>query len=191
MAGLKRLCEGRLIGRGEMPVLTQKLTATYLTNCGIDADFGDLGKRDLARMVDKRVLRPRSDEYDLLVVLMCAQLFRLDPETNYSRPSLYPRALLVQAVRSGNTNWLAVLSFLCEQWFSLDTLLRDAAYQRMRATVPSRGELVPAPPGAGIDSEYIGRAGRGLRIRSTIALAYTLSTLGDSYDEDRANLAFA
>jgi hypothetical protein len=191
MAGLKRLCEGRLIGRGEMPVLTQKLTAAYLTGCGIDADFGDLGRRDLARMVDKRVLRPRSDEYDLLVVIMCAQLFRLEPHAPRSRPALYPRALLVQAIRSNNWNWLPVLSFLCADTFSLNDPLHDAAVRIIRLALPAPGELLPAPPGAGIDSEYIGRAGRGLRIRSTIALAYSLCTLGDSYAQDRASLAFA
>src|SRR5690242_13657493 len=61
LATMKRLCEGRLIGRSEMPVLSQHLVAAYLTRCGVEADFGDLGDRDLATMIDKRVLRGRSD----------------------------------------------------------------------------------------------------------------------------------
>ena len=191
MAGLKRLCEGRLIGRGEMPVLTQTLTAAYLTRCGIDADFGDLGRRDLARMIDKRVLRPRSDEYDVLAVILYTQLVHLDPQSVHGRPALYPQALLVDAIRSANVNWLPVLTFLGTRSFAVDDRLQRAAFQSILQSLPARGELLPAPPGAGIDSEYIGRAGRGLRIRSTIALAYSLCALGDSHAEDRAPVAFA
>jgi hypothetical protein len=65
MAGLKRLCQSGLIGRGEVPVVTQTLTTAYLTRCGIDADFGDPGRRNLAIMIDKRILRGRSDEHDV------------------------------------------------------------------------------------------------------------------------------
>ena len=189
MSVMKSLCEGRLIGRSEMPVLTQRLTAAYLTRCGIDADFGDLGQRDLARMIDKRVLRARSDEYDVLVVIMCAQLLHLEPDSFHSRPASYPQALLVQAIRSANINWLPVLAFVCEHWFSLQDGLRRAALECLLQNLPAPGELLPAPQGAVIDSEYIGRAGRGLRIRSTIALAFSLCTLGDSYVKDRAALA--
>ncbi len=190
MSVIKRLCEGRLIGRSEMPVLTQRLIAAYLTRCGIDADFGDLGERDLARMIDKRVLRGRSDEYDILVVIMCAQLLHLEPQLARTRPSLYPQALLVQAIRSSNVNWLPVLAFLCANWFALEEGLRSAALACMLQNLPARGELLPAPQAAVIDSEYIGRAGRGLRIRSTLALAFSLCTPGDSYVEERAALAF-
>jgi hypothetical protein len=189
MAVMKRLCEGRLIGRSEMPVLTQRLTAAYLTRCGIDADFGDLGRRDLAGMIDRRVLRARSDEYDLLNVIMCAQLLHLEPHAPHSRPSLFPHALLVQAIRSGNANWAPVLAYLCANWFSLKDGLRSASLRCLLENLPARGELLPAPRGAVIDSEYIGRAGRGLRIRSTLALAFSLCTPGDSYAENRASLA--
>ena len=85
MAVMKRLCEGGLIGRSEVPVLTQRLIAAYLTRCGIETDFGDLGRRDLMKMIDKRVLRVRSDEYDLLVVLMCAQLLRMEEQVQRPR----------------------------------------------------------------------------------------------------------
>ena len=188
MAVMKRLCEGGLIGRSEVPVLTQRLIAAYLTRCGIETDFGDLGRRDLMKMIDKRVLRVRSDEYDLLVVLMCAQLLRMEEQVQ--RPAIYPQVLLVQAIRSGNANWLPVLAFVCAQSFSLDEDIRKAALESILERMPARGELLPAPRGVGIDSEYIGRAERGLRIRSTAALILSLCTLGDLHDEDRACIAF-
>ena len=191
MTVMKRLSEGRLIGRSEMPVLTQRLTAAYLSRCGSNADFGDLGQRDLARMIDKRVLRGRSDEYDLLVVIMCAQLLHLEPHSFHTRPSLYPQTMLMQAIRSVNVNWLPVLAFVCDHWFSLENGLRDAAAECILQNLPAAGELLPAPQGAVIDSEYIGRAARGLRIRSTIALAFSLCTLGDSYARHHAGLAIA
>jgi hypothetical protein len=99
--------------------------------------------------------------------------------------------LLVDAIRSANVNWLPVLTFLGTRSFAVDDRLQRAAFQSILQALPAPGELLPAPPGAGIDSEYIGRAGRGLRIRSTIALAYSLCALGDSHAEDRAPVAFA
>lgn len=176
MTPLKRLCEARLIGRGEMPILLQKLTAAYLTRCGIDADFGDLGQRDPARMIDKRVLRARSDEFDILAIILCAQLAHLDPRSALSGPTLFPRTLLVQAIRSGNLNWVPVLTFLCMHLSALDDGLRAAAFAHLRQSLPAPGKLLPAPTVAGIDSDYIGRAQRGLRLRSTVALAFCLRT---------------
>jgi hypothetical protein len=179
MAGIKRLCEGRLIGRSEMPMLTQQLVGAYLSRCGVQTDFGEPGRRDLATMIDKRLLRARSDEYDLLVVLMCAQLLRLGACPPQAKPTLYPEALLTHVVRSKNENWLPVLAFLCAQFFSLSDGLRREAVTQMRASLPSPGKLLAAPQSAGIDSEYIGRAGRGLRIRSTVGLVLSLCTIGD------------
>jgi hypothetical protein len=191
MVVMKRLCEGRIIGRSEMPVLTQQLVAAYLTRCGIATSFGDLGERDFTQMIDKRALRARSDEYDLLVLLMCAQLIRLGACPPEFRPALYPRLLLVQSMRSRNANWLPVLSFLCSRYFPVDDGLRRAALNRILLTLPAPGELLPAPQGAGIDSEFIGRAGRGLRIRSTLALIFALCAPGETNVHDRASFAVA
>jgi hypothetical protein len=188
MAVLKGLCEGGLLGRNEMPVLTQKLIAACLRRCGIRVDLGSLGERNLAKMIDKRVLRPRSDEYDLLVFIMCAQLLHLEPEAAHQRPSLYPQVLLVEAVRSGDMNWLPVLAFLCARWFGLPEYLRCAVRSTILNHLPGR-ELLPAPQSASAECQHIERAGRGLRIRSTVALVSSLHILGDSYADERACLA--
>lgn len=181
---IQRLCEGRLIARSEVPVLTQRLIAAYLTHCGIETDFGDFGHRDLVKMVDKRALRARSDEYDMLVVLMYAQLLQLMGASALERPSLYPRLLLAQAVRSANENWLPVLVFLCSRWFPVEDGLRSAARNRITQILPAPGELLPAPRATDVDQEYISRTGRGLRIRSTVALIFALCTSGGSHAED-------
>lgn len=189
MATMRRLCEGRLFGRSEMPVLNQQLMAAYLSRCGVDRDFGEVGRRDLVQMIDKRVLRARSDEYDVQVLLMCAQLMKLGCYTTANRPDTYPRVLLVQAIRSGNANWIPILTFLCAQWFRLDDGLHTAALESILQQLPARGELLPAPASTGLDNEHITRARRGLRIRSTIAIALSLYTLGDSHAENRACVA--
>lgn len=181
MMVLKRLGEGRMIGRSEIPVLTQILLAAYLNRCGIDSGFGDAGRRDLSMLLDKRVLRARSDEYDITVSLRCAQLLHLDPSSIARRPWLYPQVLLTQAMRSSNLNWTPVLAFLCGRWFSLDDLLRAAAVDALIRNLPAKGTLLPAPEAAGADNKYVLGASRGLRIRSTIALAYSFHTLGDFY----------
>jgi hypothetical protein len=189
MAVLKGLCEGGLLGRNEMPVLTQRLIAACLWRCGIRAELGSLGERDLAKMIDKRVLRARSDEYDLLVFIMCAQLLHLEPAAAHQRPSLYPQVLLVETIRSGDMNWLPVLAFLCARWFGLPAYLRCAVRSAVLNHLPEYGELLPAPQSGSAESRHIERAGRGLRIRSTVALVSSLHILGDSYADERACLA--
>ncbi len=181
MLVLKRLCAGRLIGRSEIPVLSQRLLAAYLSRCGVETDFGESGERDLAAMVDKRLLRPRTDEHDLAISLTCAQLLRLEPGAPAARPSLFPQVLLAQAVRSENMNWTPVLAFLCGRWFSLDERLQTAAAECMISRLPSYGELLPPPKGSDCDSEYSGQTGHALRIRSTLALAHCLCTPGASH----------
>jgi hypothetical protein len=186
MAVMQRLCEGRLIGRSEMPVLSQKLIGAYFSRSGIDCDFGTLGRRNLQRMVDKRILRGRPDEYDILVLLMCAQLLHLEYSAGHEAPSLYPHVLLLEAIRCANMNWLAVLTFLCARWFGLPVPLRNAVWCGVSEHLPAEAELLPLPTCSRSDSAYIERAGRGLRIRSTVALLSSLYTLGDSYADARA-----
>jgi hypothetical protein len=186
MAVMRRLCEGRLVGRSEMPILSQNLVAAYFSQCDIAADFGALGERNMAAMIDKRVLRARSDEYDILVLLMCAQLHHLGagPET----PALYPHVLLVQAIRSADPNRLAVLAFLCARWFGLPEYLQTAVSAMVRENQTRTG-LLPLPNGSGSDSDYIERTARGLRIRGTVALLSSLHALGDSHANRRTCLA--
>lgn len=186
MGIMKRLCDGGLVGRSETPVLNQQLIAAYFSRCGVGNVFGDAGSRDLGRVVDKRVLRARSDEYDVQVLLMCAQLLQLGYKDVRNKPYIYPRTLLVHAIRTQNANWVPVLTFLCAHWFRLEENLRNAALKSMLQHMPSRGELLPAPQTTSVDGEHIARSCRGLRIRSTVALLTSLCTLGVTYVEDRA-----
>lgn len=184
------LSKGRLIARNEIPVLRQHLITAYFSRCGLQADFGQLGRRNLAQLVDRRALRARSDEFDLLVLLMCAQLLQLEHNPEYQGPRTYPQVLLGQAMRAGNTNWLPVLTFLCGRFFGLPEPLRRAAFNILQESIPPEGQLLPAPPANQIDSEYIERTERGLRLRSTIALALSLASLGELYGDKQVGAAF-
>lgn len=179
MLTVKRLFEARLIGRSELPVVTQQVTGAYLSLCGVHADFTQQGQRDLVLMIDKRVLRTRSDEYDIAVLIMCAQLLQFGANPSQSRPLLFPQILLTQAIRSVNLNWLSVLAFLCAKVFGLPYWLRAAAVECILDHLPPKGDLLPWPKSNACDSKYIQRASRGLRLRSTIALALYFNDLGD------------
>jgi len=187
---IRNLSEGRLVARSEIPVLRQHLIAAYFSGCGIHTEFGQLGRRNLTQIIDRRVLRARSDEFDLLVLLMCAQLLQLDRSRGYQGPRTYPQAQLVQAMRSGNTNWLPVLALLCSRFFGFPGHLCGAAFKSMEESIPAPGELLPAPPGNQIDSEYIERTERGLRLRSTIALALSLALPGEAYGVEQVRPAY-
>ena len=187
-AVLNRLCAGRLVGRSESPVLTQRLIGAYFKRSGLRADFGEAGERDFARMIDKRVLRPRSDEYDLLVLLMFAQLVHLG-ECSGPGPALCPQVLLIQSMRSQNLNWVPVLAFLSQKFFRADERLAGAAQQFLLSHLPRGGALLPAPAASGVDADFVSRGGAGIRIRSTAALICLLSTTGDIHADDRATVA--
>src|SRR5207249_3213084 len=139
------------------------------------------GRRNLSKMLDKRILRARSDEHDILTLLMCAQLLHLQPTAGHERPSLYPHVLLLEAMRSANANWFAVLAFLCARFFGIPAPLGNAVRMVLSQHLPSAGQLLPLPAGSGLDSSYVERARRGLQLRSTVALLLSFQLLGDSY----------
>jgi hypothetical protein len=168
---IERMFDDRLIGQSEMPVLMQQVISTYLTFCGIQADLQEPREWDLATSIDKRVLRARSDEYDLLVLIMAAQLLQLNHGCRQQKHKLFPQVLLVQAMRSCHLNWIPILALLCAVVFDQPPLrLEVSAVECLLVSLPS-SELLPPPKGIGCDSAHIKRASRGLRLRSTIALA--------------------
>lgn len=188
---IRDLYNGRMITRSEMPLLRQRLIIAYLAQCGLQTYSGQPESRDLERSINRRGLRARYDEFDLQVLLMCAQLLQLKGSEVQEVPRTYPQVLLVQAMRSENRNWAPVLTLLCSRFFEARESLLHAALQSMQDLIPSPGQLLPPPPTSHLDSEYISRTERGLRLRSTIALALTLDSLGELYDASQLSAAFA
>jgi hypothetical protein len=174
------LTDGRLVGRNEMPVVRQLLTDCYFSHGRVQASYGYLGGRSLAQFIDTRGVRARlSDEFDLLELIMCAQLMQIDRIFAQQMPRSYPQAQLVQAIRDRNENWLPVLTFLCWRYFGLPRQLLAAVFSSLREFVPSEGQLLPPPLAGQTDTERIERSERGLRLRSTIALTLLLTSLGE------------
>jgi hypothetical protein len=175
---IKRLSEGRLLGRSDLPLLSREVTAAYLSRCQVSATFGVSGKRDLATFIDKRVLRACSDEYDIMTLIMCAQLLQLGCASYESRVRLFPRTLLIESVRSDNINWLSVLTFLCVRMFGLPPWLRSAVIERAITHLPEGVGLLQWPQ-SDKESDIFQRTAHGLRLRSTIALMLCLNDLGE------------
>lgn len=164
-----QLLTSGLVGRSELPVLTMQIVATYVGACGIDFDLDALGSRDLRLVVDKRVLRARSDEYDILTLMMVAQLASLSDRFSHSLPQIFPQALLVQAIRSGHLNWIPILTLLCTTVYGIPPWLRRGATDAMRRSLEQATELLPAPEPGSWENDYVTRAEHGLRVRSSIA----------------------
>ena len=175
IATIRGLCEGGLIGRNEIPFLRQMLIHAYLSRSGVSLEAPRFPRAGLANVMDKRVLRARPfDEFDLHALLMCAQLAQLRYGGVQSLPRTQPLILLIEAMRSGNSNWLPVLMFLCSHFFGLPEALRSSSVTMLRTYEPADGELLPSPPLGQTDSKHIERTERGLRLRSTIAFALCL-----------------
>lgn len=169
---LRALADGRLIVRSEIPVMRQLLIHAYLTRSGVPVDMSSAYRSNLAKVIDKRVLRARPfDEFDLATLVMCAQLVQLQAYGAQLMPRIQPLSMLIEAVREGNRNWTPVLAFLCRRFFGLPEVLRSGVDGALRRYAPAEGELLPPPPAAQTDSTHVERSERGLRLRSTIALA--------------------
>jgi hypothetical protein len=191
MEVIRDLYNGGMIARSEMPMLRQRLITAYFAQCGLLTRSIQPENGDLARSIERRVLRARSDEFDLQVLLMCAQLLQLNSDEVQDLPRTYPQVLLVQAMRSENRNWVPVLTLMCSRFFGVGDALNRAALQSMRDFIPSPGQLLPTPPPSHLDSEYISRTERGLRLRSTIALGLTIDSIGALYDSPHLRAAVA
>ncbi|HYK00235.1 MAG TPA: hypothetical protein VE974_00670 [Thermoanaerobaculia bacterium] len=172
METIRTLAEGRLIVRSEIPVMRQLLINAYLSRSGVPVDVTASYRTNFAKVIDKRVLRARPyDEFDLHTLVMCAQLIQLQSHGGQLMPRVQPLAMLIETVRERNRNWAPVLAFLCTQFFGLPEMLRSGVAGALREIAPADGELLPPPPTGQTDSEHVERSERGLRLRSTIALA--------------------
>lgn len=169
---IRALADGRFIVRSEIPVMRQLLIHAYLSRSGVPVDVTSSYRTNLAKVIDKRVLRARPfDEFDLHTLVMCAQLVELQSYGAQPMPRIQPLSMLIETVRERNRNWAPVLAFLCTRFFGLPEMLRSGVVGALREFAPPEGDLLPPPPTGQTDSEHVERSERGLRLRSTIALA--------------------
>ncbi|MFV2072660.1 MAG: hypothetical protein ACC742_08410 [Thermoanaerobaculales bacterium] len=164
-----RLLAGGMAGRSELPVLTMQVVATLMMACGIELDAEAFGRRDLRKVIDKRVLRARSDEFDILTLTMVGQLCSAAEQNRDRLPRLFPQALLVQAIRLGHVNWIAILALLCGTVFGMPGWLRYGAIGALGSHLEEANGLLPPPKQGFVENDHIKRVENGLRIRSSIA----------------------
>ncbi|MFP2905399.1 hypothetical protein ACLESD_10145 [Pyxidicoccus sp. 3LFB2] len=165
----ERLLAGGLAGRNELPVISLQLIATCLSTIGIGLGTQNMVTRDLRTVLDRRVLRARSDEYDILTLTMVAQIFKLGGHGAEQLPRLFPRTVLVQAIRMNHLNWVAVLTLLCTAVYGMPEWLREGATELLASHLEQARGLLPPPEGRFAENEHVQRAERGLRVRSSIA----------------------
>lgn len=161
------LLNGGIVTRSELPVLTQYTVAYHFANIAAHQNIDALARRNISNMIDKRVLRARSDEYDVLVLIMLTQI-RKSINPLLGNLGLLNQVLLVQALRSEDLNRVAILLYLGCKMEILPESLKSSASAFLEQHNPSN-DLHPLPTTGDIDHEYTSRASRGLRIRSTIA----------------------
>jgi hypothetical protein len=169
VAHINSFWAGGMAGRSEQPVLTSETTAALLAACGIELDPEPLVTRDLRLVIDKRVLRARSDEHDIQTLTMAAQLCRVGDRHRDRLPRIFPQALLVQAIQLGHVNWIAIGALLCATTFGMPAWLRSGADEALASHLEQATGLLPPPAEDFVENDHVKRAERGLRIRSSIA----------------------
>jgi hypothetical protein len=166
---MKRLVASGLAGRGELPVIGLQLIAAYLAAAGIELGGSDTATRDLRLVIDRRVLRPRSDEHDILTLSQVAQLFMLGALTPEHLPRIFPHTVLVQSIRQGHVNWISILTLLCSSVFTMPGWLREGATEALASHLAQATGLFPPTDGRLVENDHVQSDERGLRIRSSIA----------------------
>jgi hypothetical protein len=166
---LATMVEGGLVGRGELPTLTLQLLSATFSRMGMSAPIVSGRAEDLRRIVDKRVLRTRTDEYDIATLMMAAQLLRARSSPAALLPEVFPRIMLTEALRRGHLNWIAILALLNGHVFprAPGAMMLGARAQLQAAA--GRAEMLPMPNRDVLYSEFLERSDLGLRLRSTLA----------------------
>lgn len=166
------ITQGMLL-RSESPVLTQFTVEQHFITAGIKLTSPSLGKRQLGKMINKRLLRSRTDEYDLAILCMLAQVkFNLDGN-DVAECGYFAKALLVQAIRNKDHNRIAYLSFMCSKLSKLPHWLLTGATTAFNTSQFDINNF-PAPISNQIDSMFIQRAKKGMQLRSAICYALLL-----------------
>ncbi|QAY78395.1 hypothetical protein [Sphingosinicella sp. BN140058] len=164
---LANLYAGRVIGFSELPILTLRAIALHLGTAGVATHDADTLPVEIRKLIDKRALRTRTDEYDVITLMMAAQILSAQASETSAWPSIFPRLMLTKAIRDGDLNWIAVLALLAQQLYGAPEPLLGAA--RSLLVGIAADDLLPMPARNVLYSEFFERSDVGLRLRSTIA----------------------
>lgn len=164
-----RLISTGMIGRSELPTLSLEVAAMCY---GQGSSSFQKSGRTLSKLIDKRILRRRTDEYDIATLIMVGHLVSADPSLCGSSAQTFPQVLLLDALRQGHHNYVAVLAFLNRFVFvGTPPALLQCAREFLSAFRDSGGGLIPPPQEQYLYSEFLERSPLGLQLRSTLACA--------------------
>ncbi|MDV6316268.1 hypothetical protein [Idiomarina sp. HP20-50] len=163
-----------LIARNELPVISQYSIKFHFSCAGSKSSTTALERRNLLTMIDKRLLRTRTDEYDLVVLIMLAQCSELLVDTLPDGFGKLNQVLLAQAIRSSDINRVSVLLLVGCFLGVLPSYLRKSSESFLTLNNPNN-KLMPLPTSGKIDNEYIKRASKGLKLRGAVAQAIYFS----------------
>lgn len=163
-----RAMQHKLIGRSELSALTLAATLGHLAEAGSVSPLGPL-KEDIRRCIDKRVLRRRADEHDVLALMQTVCLAQLGYVSSAAIPVVLPQVMLLQSMRKQQLNWMATLALVVARLNGTQDALACEALNLLASCVTSEDVLLPAPLRNGTDDEFLARSEVGLRLRATLA----------------------
>ncbi len=165
---LASLYAGRVIGFSELPILTLRAITFHLGTAGIAARRDDDPIINIRNLIDKRVLRTRTDEYDVISLMMAGQLLSTSGADKSSWPCIFPQMLLTKAIRERDINWIAILAVLAQQLYGAPEPLMRASVHLLTG-IAENEDLLPMPSNKLLYSEFFERSDVGLRLRSTLS----------------------
>ncbi|MFN7397539.1 MAG: hypothetical protein ACK5SX_00415 [Sandaracinobacter sp.] len=166
---LADLVAHKIILMSELPYLSLSAIHALFGTDTVSINFEVLPSIALKSMIDKRVLRSRSDEYDVTSLMHAMSVVKHHQALPDQRPFVFATALLMRAIRNGDANWLAVLAYLCHEIFPCNQMVLAAAYRRLDQSSLSDEGIMPPPSKDVLYPEFLERSDRGLKLRSSLA----------------------
>jgi hypothetical protein len=176
LAQFSQLVRGKSFGCAELSSLTLLATTAHLAAIGVVAQ-PDRAVGWVKPLIDKRVLRRRVDEHDVLALMQVVCLAQVGLLPDEAVPDVLPQVMLTQAAWARNVNWMATLALVVSRLGGgRDGLAWELRNLLATASVPV-GTLLPLPETRGADNGFVLRAELGIRLRASLAYC---AMLGDS-----------
>lgn len=166
---LAGLVESGVVGRTELPLTWNAAVRAHFAIAGLDVLSAVPDPGEIADNLDKRVLRSKTDSYDLNALITVAQLASLGLLERRDMPNRFAHVLLVHAMRQEHINWLPLAALLGLDYYRIPLATVRAAKARSQALVGGRTSLLPGPPDSTKVDDRARISGQGVMIRSTLA----------------------
>ncbi|GAC1659006.1 MAG: hypothetical protein NVS4B13_02920 [Candidatus Elarobacter sp.] len=169
IAPMRRLIASGHGFRTELPAVARLASAALFRRAGIPDGRTGNAIRDYGALLSRRLLRPRDDEFDVLTLVLVAQLRALGEIGRDAGVVHYCEGLIATGLRRDDDAWLPVAAFVARMFGRLDPYLECVVHAHVSRRVDAGVLFDEAKPRGVTDDMMLRRSGNAIALRSAIA----------------------